>query len=225
MRAPLPRPARRWLKARFPAAREAAIDWNARTLSALATRRLARVDWRIEGLDALREAAAAGPVLIAIWHEGILLAPAILARLPVPVASIHSPRPIGKVGSAHAARHGLTPIEMRRGDAIAGQKAALRWAHSGGAIAMAADGPSGPPRAAKSAVIEMATATGASLWVAAFRQPAARRAPGWDRTLIPRAGPAVATFAPGPPVPARRAPRDEVERARAALSGALNALS
>ena len=225
MRAPLPRPARRWIKARLPGLREAAIARNADLLSGLAARRLARVEWTLEGFDALSDAAAEGPVLIAIWHEGLLLAPGVLPRLPVPVASIHSPRPIGKVGSAHAARHGMTPLEMRAGNAAAGTMAALRWARKGGALAMAADGPSGPPGVAKRAVIDMALAARARLWLAAFAQRGAARVPSWDRTLLPRRGPALAAFAPGPALPGRRAGEAAREAARAALTEALAALA
>ena len=224
MRAPLPPGPRRWLKARFPGLRERAIAGNARLLSGLAARRLARVRWEVEGLDALSHAAQRGPVLIATWHEGILLAPGVLPRLPVPVASIHSPRPIGKVGSAHAARHGLTPIEMRAGDALSGQKAALRWTRSGGALVMAADGPSGPPRVAKRAVVDMAAACGAGLWVARFAQPGAFRLPSWDRMILPGGGPALARFAPAGAPPDRRAPEEERDRAASALTAALVAL-
>ncbi|WP_106161048.1 hypothetical protein [Hasllibacter halocynthiae] len=224
MRAPLPRPARRWLKARFPGLREGAIEANARLLSAASARAARRMRWTVRGADALGEALADGPVVIALWHEGLLLAPPVLVRLPAPVASVHSPRPIGRVGSAHVARLGLAPIDMRPRQALAGQREALRWMRAGGALAMAADGPSGPARIAKAAVVEMAAAARAPIWLAAFAQRGARRLPGWDGTLWPRRGPALALYAPGPPVPDRRAGPEAARDAAGALTRALEAL-
>jgi lysophospholipid acyltransferase (LPLAT)-like uncharacterized protein len=224
MRYPLPKGPRRLIKARFPAFREGVIDANARLASALAARSARGIEWRADGEASLAAAAARGPVLIALWHEGILIAPSALARLPFPLASVHSPQPIGRVGSAMVARFGLTPIEMRRKQAFGGQREAMRWARRGGSLVMAADGPSGPARVAKRAVVDMAIATRAELWIGVFELAGARRLPSWDRTAWPSPGRGIAVYRRGPALPGPGAGEAARGEATAALTEALTAL-
>lgn len=214
MRAPLPRFLRRFVKRRLPGLRDRVVEGNARLVAALAARGLRGVRWEEEGRDGLSRAMAEGPVVLALWHEALLIAPPALARLPGRVASVHSPRPIGRVGHHHVRRFGLVPMEARRGGDAAGLRAAIRHLREGGVLAMAVDGPSGPARQAREAAMRLAQASGARVWLAAFEAPGARRLGTWDGLIWPRGGEMRVRYAPGPPAPARGDAFDAAAEAR-----------
>ncbi|MBM2577147.1 hypothetical protein JQC91_12635 [Jannaschia sp. Os4] len=220
MRAPLPKSLRRYLKRNAPGLRDGVVEGFARAASALAARPMSRIEWSEEGRGGLDAAIAAGPVVLALWHEALLVAPGALARLPGAVASVHSPRPIGRVGSRHVRRFGLVPLEARPGDAVVGNREALRHLRGGGVLTFAVDGPSGPAHVARPAAMRLAQAAEAQVWLAAFDAPGARRLGTWDRLIWPRGGPMTVRYARGPEPLARRAafdPAAESARLTAAL--------
>ena len=207
---------RKALTARFPGAREWLVERTAQGVSAAVRRRLARVNWSLEGEDHALSALERGPVVFVCWHESLLIAPFFLGRLPAPVASIHDASPAGRIGEVHAGMLGLRPFNTHTSWE---PRSLLRDVRNGGAVALAADGPSGPARIAKPAAVDWARATGAQVVLFAAGTRSESRLPSWDRMLWPGGSEGLASFAPGP-ASSGRGP-EQRERARLDLQSAL----
>ena len=201
---------------RFPETREWLIDRTAHTAAAAIRRSAGRMDWTLEGHEAVEAALSRGPVVLVCWHESLLIAPFFMRGLSVPVTSIHDPSPIGRIGEVHAAALGLTPEVAHRDWS---PRDLLRRVRQGGVAALAVDGPSGPARISKPAALDWARATGAELVLFAAGTARGLRLPSWDRTIWPSGRKGLASFVPGPPVSGRGA--EAREAARRALDAAL----
>lgn len=155
-------------------------------------------------------------VILAFWHEQLVLVP--FAYRGPRVCIMVSRHRDGELISRAVRPLG---IETVRGSSTrgwsGGLKGLLRAHRTGADLAFAADGPRGPRRVAKSGVIQMARATGASIVPVAAAARWHRRLGSWDRLVVPLPGsPVVYVAGEALSVPADAGPAD-LESARAAL--------
>ncbi len=179
----------------------AAIGWLIWAWMALVGR---TVRWTIEGeAEARAELAAAGNpgLIVACWHETILLMPSGWNR-----AVRHWPERTGRAAMmislspdgepvARAVRH--LDLDVVRGSAGNRKKAAkdkggLRAIaeaagrlRGGGYICMTPDGPRGPRRTASQGAVTLAQRSGAMILPYAISTRPAPRLKSWDRFIIP----------------------------------------
>lgn len=187
---------RKAVTTRFPGLREGLIEGTARHLSAALRRRFEAIDWTVEGHEEASAAIRRGPVILAIWHEAFLIAPFFAQNLPRQVISLHDPSPAGRIGLLHAGTVGLDAVSVGRDGPD--QRTVLRRMRQGAPIALAVDGPSGPARVVKPAVLDWARTARAELVLFAAATDRSRRLPSWDRMIWPSGRRGLASFAPGP---------------------------
>ncbi len=142
--------------------------------------------WQGLGLDQLLSDLKQGPVIIAGWHGRLMIAPLVLPRLPADIRSLRDPSPAGRLSAATQARFGMHAIEMpERASDIAAMRNVLRAIRQGASLGLTADGPAGPARKTKPAIIEWARASGAPVWMLGWSSRRAIRLGSWDRLMIP----------------------------------------
>jgi hypothetical protein len=206
---------------------------GARLLAALGPRLLSGVIWllgvttrrQMHRAKALLDCWANGtPVIVACWHDRLLLLPLIYTgRRMVALVSQHGD---GALAANAIARWG---IESIRGSATRGGTAALlglvRAQRRGADIAIVPDGPRGPRHVAKAGVIHLARATGAQIFPLTYAATPARRLRSWDRLVVPLPF-ARAIISVGEPLQIPRAADAEVvEEYRAELERRLTTLT
>jgi lysophospholipid acyltransferase (LPLAT)-like uncharacterized protein len=140
--------------------------------------------WRIstEGPDPFQQA---GPVVGALWHQGMLVA-AYRWRgrgLAVPVSQSRD----GELIAAVLRRLGFG--DSPRGSSSRGAsgllRSLIRATRAGTVVAILPDGPRGPARAAKPGVLALASATGAALVPVGVAARPSLHFGSWDRALLP----------------------------------------
>jgi lysophospholipid acyltransferase (LPLAT)-like uncharacterized protein len=178
-----------------------------------------RIDWQVEGREALIAALADGPVLILMWHSRMAMGARHWPDSHAPGTSLHHRSPLGRISGVMQRREGLVPVEMSvtRSNQAASRVAMTRF-RDGASILMTGDGPVGPARELQRAPVEWAARMGVPVFAYAFSVTRGHRFDSWDRLLLPYpAGRGAIVFARYPaPVPHR--PNAE---SRAALQGAL----
>ncbi len=143
--------------------------------------------WQVEGAEAVRALAAAGPVVYVVWHEHLMLAPAHWQQhLGTAMMSVHDTSPIGRLAGELQPFFGSEPMAMSPTMSnLVVSRAVMRHARAGITIGITADGPVGPRRALKDAPIDWARFTGLPVVVYAFDQRRCWRLGTWDRILLP----------------------------------------
>jgi lysophospholipid acyltransferase (LPLAT)-like uncharacterized protein len=140
--------------------------------------------WRIstEGPDPFQRA---GPLVGALWHQGLLVA-AYRWRgrgVAVPVSQSRD----GELIAAVLRRLGFA--ESPRGSSSRGASALLRSmiraSRAGSPVAVLPDGPRGPARTAKPGVLALASAAGAALVPVGVAARPCLHFGSWDRALLP----------------------------------------
>lgn len=191
-------------------------------LGAALIRALGRT-WRVttDGPDPF---ALEGPVVGALWHEGLLVA---VWRwrgrgVAVPVSRSRD----GDLIDAALGRLGFAPSP--RGSSSRGASALLRsmirLAREGHLIAVLPDGPRGPARVAKPGVVALASAAGAALVPVAVAARPCLRFGSWDRVMLPLPFARVHCVYGAPVRLPKRSDDGDVERWRAELEAALGRL-
>jgi lysophospholipid acyltransferase (LPLAT)-like uncharacterized protein len=147
---------------------------------------------RVAGDDRLAPFWSGGrPVIYALWHGRILLAPWLNARLrrsrgARTVAVLASRSHDGELLAAFARRFGLAVV---RGSSSRGGAAALRGlvaaVAEGHDVAVAPDGPRGPRGRVQRGVVTLAALSGAPIVPMAVACRPARRLRSWDEFLVP----------------------------------------
>ncbi|QQA42288.1 lysophospholipid acyltransferase family protein [Pelagovum pacificum] len=147
---------------------------------------LATSRWTAEGEAELQGVLAEGPAIVVMWHSRILLGPAFLMRQGAPFIAIRDPSPAGRLGGAVQASFGMEPVPMStRRPSRAATRTVIQGVRSGKSLGIATDGPEGPAHQSKSAAIDWARASGATIVLFAFSTRRQVRLGTWDRMLLP----------------------------------------
>ena len=143
--------------------------------------------WRVErcGEDPLARAAGDAPLVLTIWHGGLLAAAYCWRDRRIAVAVSLSRD--GDWIDAVLVRLGFA--ESARGSSSRGAtgllRALIRRARAGEPIAVLLDGPRGPAGVAKPGAVALARATGARLVPIGIASAPSLRFGSWDRTALP----------------------------------------
>ena len=180
--------------------------------------------WRVDGLDRLSQDLARGPVVVILWHESLLMGPALWTRAQGPLTGIRDSSPIARVAGSVQAAFGLHAAAMsRHAPNRAGIRQVLRATAGGTSIAVTGDGPAGPRRELKTAPIDWARAAGIPVYTFGWATARHLRLRSWDRMILPlpftRGVGRFDRFSDALP---RRAPLGDTARTRAALEAALD---
>lgn len=170
-----------------------------------------------------REALAAGPVLLAVWHESISLG--VPRYVNTEYNTLVSQSFDGEIAARVVRRFGINAIRgssSRRGsEALRELEDLLR---AGGLVGWNLDGPRGPRRVAKPGIAVLAARTHSPVIPHAFSIRGCLRMRSWDRLPVPLPGARVIS-AYGPLI----APPDDespeaIEAVRAEVERSLNTL-
>jgi len=128
-------------------------------------------------------------LLVAFWHDALLLAPLIVTRFgwPRTVTVMLSWHRDAEIAAQVLRRIGIRAV---RGSTTRGRLGGLRGLLAARArgedIVIVPDGPRGPRHRAKEGAVQLARATGLPLVVIGAAAHPARRLGSWDRLLVPR---------------------------------------
>jgi lysophospholipid acyltransferase (LPLAT)-like uncharacterized protein len=181
--------------------------------------------WRVArtGADPLA-AREAAPLVLAIWHGGLL--PAAFCWRDRRIAVAVSRSRDGDRIDAVLARLGFAA--SARGSSSRGATALLRElirrARAGEPVAVLLDGPRGPAGVAKPGAVALARATGARLVPIGIAAAPVLRFGSWDRTVLPLPFARVRIAFGAPLAVPRDASAEALEAARAALEAELHRL-
>lgn len=147
---------------------------------------LSTTRWQATGLEELEAALKNGPVILVLWHQRIMLSGQQWPKKWCRMKPIHDRAPAGRLAGATMAQFGLEPIAMSsKKSNFALSRLVIREMAAGVSIGLAADGPEGPVRQCKPAVIGWARATGHPVFLYAWATRRALRLNSWDRLLLP----------------------------------------
>lgn len=142
-----------------------------------------RVEYR--SAESLRACGARGErVIVAFWHDRLLMMPLIGAGAPMCVM-ISASRD-GEMATRLLSRWGVTTVRgsTSRG-AVGGFFRLVDAYRRGNNLVVLPDGPRGPRHTAKAGVIHLAKALHAPIYPAAFAVTRPLRLKSWDRLIIP----------------------------------------
>ena len=163
-------------------------------------------------------------VILAFWHEQLVM-------MPFPYRGRRVCIMVSRHRDGEIITRALRPLRIGtvRGSSTRGWASALKGmlrAFRGGAdLAFAPDGPRGPRYLAKSGVIQVARATGASIVPVAAAARWRRRIRSWDRLIIPFPCSRIVYVVGEPLAVPANAGRTGVEQARIALERELTRLT
>jgi lysophospholipid acyltransferase (LPLAT)-like uncharacterized protein len=129
------------------------------------------------------------PMIVALWHSHLLIAPYLYRRRfrSLPLRALVSRSRDGDLLARFLARFG---IEAVRGSSSRGGASAVRQLaralERGASVLVIPDGPRGPREVAKPGVIALARLSGAPILPAAIAYSRHWQAASWDRLLVPR---------------------------------------
>lgn len=142
--------------------------------------------WQGAGLDVLSQDLRNGPVIVVLWHESLLMGPALWPAERGPLTGIRDPSPIARVAGAVQRQFGLDAAAMSRHEQNqAAVRQVLRAARTGTSIAITGDGPNGPRQVLKSAPLDWARSAGLPVYAFAWQTRRYFRLGSWDRMILP----------------------------------------
>ena len=142
--------------------------------------------WAGSGIDDLLAELENGPVIIVCWHQRLILAPLVWPADPPNAVVPRDPSPAGMLSAHTQARLGTEPVVMNpKNSALANMRLVLKRVRAGKSLGLTADGPNGPARQARQAVIDWARATGCPVYLFAWSGRRTIRLGSWDRLMIP----------------------------------------
>jgi len=145
--------------------------------------------WEMEGRDAFAVDAAAGPVIVAIWHGRLMSGGVLWDRAWGRLTTLSSHQYPGRLAGQTMRHFGLDTRAMHDRRSNRAESLALARAIRGGmSVGIAADGPLGPARVAKTVPLDWARLTGAPVWCLGFSLTRYRQLDSWDRMILPRPG-------------------------------------
>lgn len=142
--------------------------------------------WRVEGDEELRKTLKTSPVILALWHEHMLLGPVHWRRFDRRIMSLVDTSPIGRVAGVVQGRFGQRPMPMSaRSGNLAVSRLVKETVAEGLCIGVAADGPVGPARVPQDAALIWARTTGLPVFTYAWSTGRCKRLKTWDRMRLP----------------------------------------
>ncbi len=214
------------------------LTWWRRTLLAVVTPVLVgilKLTWsffrfEVHGDESFRQLSDSGqPVVLAIWHEGLLVICWYVARLlgeGVKATFLISPSVDGEVGVQLLAWFGGVAVRgsSRRSGASAlrGLNRAIR--RNGQLPFITLDGSKGPRRYCKPGAIAVARMAGVPIVPIGCAARRSWRMPTWDRHLVPKAFSKVVILVGEPITVPRQLDDDALEEQRSGLEGRVNRL-
>jgi lysophospholipid acyltransferase (LPLAT)-like uncharacterized protein len=162
-------------------------------------------------------------VIIAFWHNRLLMMP--IAAAGRPICILNSQHRDGEIATRVASRWNVRSVRgsATRG-AVAGFLSLVRAYREGFSLAVVPDGPRGPRYQAKVGVVQLARVTGAAIIPVSYATDRHKRLRSWDRLIIPLPFARV-VFAVGEPLRVARDADDAlIESQRQMLEERLNEL-
>ena len=160
--------------------------------------------WQLDCSDSDRRLLRTEPVILAFWHERLLLMPALWRLTRLAGAPPHAQPGADVLISGHQdgmliartmgwfdarAVHGSSASRKAGRTAERGGAAALRRLvaslRSGRHVLVTPDGPRGPARSAKGGLVHLAALSGRPILPAAAATVPSVRLPTWDRMMVP----------------------------------------
>ncbi len=180
----LRRRAERWL------ATPAAQALPAALLAAHLRQATRRTAWQDEGRAELAHEVRQGQgVILVAWHARLACTARVWDTGWGPLTTLTSQQYPGRLAGQVQRRFGLDTCAMHdRRPNLPLTRALLRGMRAGRSLAIAADGPLGPARVAKSVPLDWARLTGAPIWLVGYSLTRFRQLDSWDRLILPRAG-------------------------------------
>ncbi|SFU18208.1 lysophospholipid acyltransferase family protein [Sedimentitalea nanhaiensis] len=184
--------------------------------------------WERIGFEDMDDAVRTGePVIMALWHQRLMMSPYMFDSTLGPFCSLTSSARAGSMVGRLLGRFGFDTVPMsshKRHVALSRQ--VLGKIRDGYSIGIATDGPRGPARIASTVPLVWARASGKRIFVVSYSARRQITLPTWDRLTLP------APFTKGvlmcrewkQPVP-RKASEDEIEALRLHLQAALDEIT
>ena len=142
--------------------------------------------WTKVGHEDLQAALAQGPVVLVLWHEFSLMAPAHWPVKHGQLSSLRDMSPIGMVSGVVQSRFGLDPMAMSaKMSNRSASREILRRVQQGKSIGLTGDGPLGPVHMVKDAALDWARATGCPVFVYAYATRRHKLLKTWDTMILP----------------------------------------
>lgn len=139
------------------------------------------------GFDNMDACVARGePVIMAAWHQRLVLAGVMFPVQAGRVTSLTTSARAGRLAGQLLNRFGFETVPMythRRHVKLS--REVLRKIQSGSSIAIAVDGPGGPARVASHVPLMWARSSGCRIFTVAFSSKPAVTLPTWDRLMVP----------------------------------------
>lgn len=162
-------------------------------------------------------------VIIAFWHNRLLMMP--IAAAGRPICILNSQHRDGEIATRVASRWNVRAVRgsATRG-AVAGFLNLVRAYRDGFSLAVVPDGPQGPCYQAKVGVVQLARVTGALIIPVSYATDRMKQLRSWDRLMIPLPFARVVIAIGEPIAVARGADDAAIETQRQVLEERLNEL-
>ena len=143
--------------------------------------------WRREGFGPMEAAVRAGePVIVAVWHQRLMMAPYLFDARLGPICTLTSAGRAGRLAGLMQTRFGFETISMSSHKRhVALSREVLRRMRKGISVGIAADGPRGPARESSLVPLIWARSSGARVFVVSFSASRVLELPTWDRMWLP----------------------------------------
>lgn len=181
--------------------------------------------WQRTGFDAMDQAVRNGePVIMALWHQRLTMAPFLFDRSLGPFCSLTSSARAGRLAGQVLGRFGFDTVPMSSHKRhVALSRTVLGKIREGKSIGIAVDGPRGPARVASTVPIAWARASGCRIFCVSFSANRVLSLPTWDRMMLPLPWTrGVLMCREWSETVTRKASPAETEAQRASLEAALN---
>lgn len=143
--------------------------------------------WERTGFEDMDAAVQGGdPVIVAIWHQRLMMAPYIFDTSKGKICSLTSSGRAGVLAGRLQQRFGFGTISMSSHKRhVALSREVLGRIRSGYSIGIAVDGPRGPARQASTVPLVWARVTGKRVFVVSYSSRRAIEFPTWDKMMMP----------------------------------------
>lgn len=143
--------------------------------------------WRASGAQEMYDLVERGaPVIIVCWHQRLMYAPVSWDRNRGEACTLRSMSQAGRISGGVQRRLGFISIAMDEDQPnFNASRKIAKLMKSGVSLGITADGPEGPPRVLKTAVLEWARLTGAPIFMFSFSTKSHWNWKTWDRLMFP----------------------------------------
>ncbi|WP_435371978.1 lysophospholipid acyltransferase family protein [Shimia thalassica] len=143
--------------------------------------------WERVGFEPMEEAVQTGEaVIVAIWHQRLMMSPYIFDTSLAPICSLTSDARAGRLAGDLQRRFGFDSISMNsRTRHVVASREILKRIRNGVSIGIASDGPRGPARVCSTVPIVWARSSGKRVFTVSFSQKRVIALPTWDEMWLP----------------------------------------